>query len=76
MLAFDSLTAFIEMEGHGPYVWTCYGVFLVALVIMALWSRRKHRAVLRHQRRQLSREAQGAAKPVPAAASFTRVHPS
>lgn len=76
MLAFDSLAAFIEMEGHGAYVWTCYGVFLVALVLMVLWSRRRHKTVLRHQRQQLSREDSGAIKPTPAAATFTRVHPS
>lgn len=75
MLAFDSLAAFIEMEGHGPYVWTCYGVFFVALVVLVLWSRRRHRTILRQQRLQLNRDSSSDAKPAPAA-SFTRIHPS
>ncbi|WP_165856658.1 heme exporter protein CcmD [Marinobacter sp. JSM 1782161] len=33
-MAFDSWQAFWSMGGHGPYVWTCYGVFLLALVVL------------------------------------------
>jgi heme exporter protein D len=31
---FESLNAFFEMGGHGPYVWSCY--FLVFVVLIAI----------------------------------------
>lgn len=29
---FESLAAFWQMAGHGPYVWACYAIVLVCLV--------------------------------------------
>ncbi|MED5468281.1 MAG: heme exporter protein CcmD [Pseudomonadota bacterium] len=45
-MAFDSFSAFIAMEGHGPYVWACYAVFAVLLVGLMIWSSRHHQAVM------------------------------
>jgi heme exporter protein D len=45
-MAFDSLAAFIQMEGHGPYVWTCYGAFFLLLGGLMVGSLRKRRAVI------------------------------
>lgn len=75
-MAFDSFSAFIAMGGHGPYVWTCYAVFVLFLLGLGLWSRRQRDAVLRAQKRQMELEQQGAARQQPAPASFTRIHPS
>lgn len=77
MMAFDSLQAFWAMEGHGPYVWTCYAVFFLCTLAMAWWSLRSHRQVIRqHYREQtLARdESVGGARP--ASAGFQRIHPS
>ena len=53
-MAFDSFSAFIAMEGHGPYVWTCYGVFFLFLFWMAQASIRQRRNLVRRQ--QLEQE--------------------
>ncbi|MGM0767168.1 MAG: heme exporter protein CcmD [Pseudomonadota bacterium] len=77
-MAFDSLTAFVVMEGHGPYVWTCYGVFFVLLGALVYWSLRQRRQVMAAQRRDLDRAAAGqaATRRTTAAASFNRVKDS
>ncbi len=74
-MAFDSLAAFIAMDGHGPYVWTCYGVFVLFLGGLVYWSLLQRRQVIAAQRRELSRTtASGmAASQNAQAASFTRV---
>lgn len=33
---FNSLTDFISMSGHGPYVWVCYILTLLALVYLLI----------------------------------------
>jgi heme exporter protein D len=53
-MAFDSLSAFIVMEGHGPYVWTCYGVFFLLIAVIAWLSVRDRRQVVRSQQRDQS----------------------
>lgn len=77
-MAFDSLTAFIAMEGHGPYVWTCYGVFFLLLGGLVYWSLRQRRQVMAAQRRELARAPASnmAAGQRARAASFTRVNAS
>ncbi|MDF1693401.1 MAG: heme exporter protein CcmD [Zhongshania sp.] len=39
---FDSLGDFLAMDGHGPYVWFCYGVTAVVLGGL-LWEARRRR---------------------------------
>ncbi|SDX09538.1 heme exporter protein CcmD [Marinobacter mobilis] len=75
-MAFDSISAFIVMGGHGPYVWTCYAVFVLALLGLGVWSRRQRNTVLRTQKRQMDLEQNGRVTDKPAPASFTRIHPS
>lgn len=74
-MAFDSFSAFVVMEGHGPYVWTCYGVFFLLMIGLMVGSIRRRRAVLDLCRRGYQRQSADAADPGrgPAAASFTRV---
>lgn len=33
---FDTLQEFLWMEGHGPYVWICYGVTIALFIGLAL----------------------------------------
>lgn len=75
-MAFDSVSAFITMGGHGPYVWTCYAVFVLFLFGLVSWSRRQRKAVLRSQKRQMNLEEASSSASQPAPASFTRIHPS
>ena len=77
-MAFDSFSAFLAMEGHGPYVWTCYGVFFVLMAVLMIGSYRRRTAVLQSCRQYASSRTQRASKPdsdtaPTAAASFARV---
>lgn len=49
--AFDSVSAFLSMDGYAPYVWTCYGAFFLCLGLLTLISMRRRRAVETHLRR-------------------------
>lgn len=51
---FETITALIEMEGHGPYVWFSYGVGLLVLGGLLISARLR--------RRQLSRLLAAAAR--------------
>ncbi|GHD44947.1 heme exporter protein D [Marinobacter persicus] len=77
-MAFDSFSAFIAMEGHGPYVWSCYAVFFILVAGMMIWSARRNRAVIEGCKRRFDQQ-QGTsgrdARPK-ASATFTRVEVS
>lgn len=75
-MAFDSLSAFLAMEGHGPYVWTCYGVFFVLMVGLMVWSSRRRSATMEACRRIYERQDQGGQQAARPAATFTRVEVS
>ncbi|MDX1635840.1 MAG: heme exporter protein CcmD [Marinobacter sp.] len=51
-MQFDSFQALLMMEGHGPYVWTCYAVFFVLMTALVVWSVRQRKALVRQQVRQ------------------------
>ncbi|WP_323752116.1 heme exporter protein CcmD [Marinobacter sp.] len=72
-MAFDSISAFLAMEGHGPYVWTCYAVFVVMVVGTTYWSAKRYRATYLMCKRSYEQQGpEGPATPK-AAATFTRV---
>lgn len=75
-MAFESFSAFIAMEGHGPYVWTCYGVFFVLMVGLMIWSQRRRSATMDACRRNYERQAQGQQRAARPTATFTRVEVS
>lgn len=52
-MAFDSFNAFIAMDGHGPYVWTCYAAFFGLIGLLVWWSVTERRRVYRNLRFQL-----------------------
>lgn len=39
---FESVDALWHMAGHGPYVWSCYGLFIV-LLVANVWHARSER---------------------------------
>lgn len=53
-MAFHSLEEFLRMGTHGPYVWSAYGLTLLALVAMA-WGARRRRRQLQREWAQLQR---------------------
>lgn len=56
---FDSLYDFLRMNGHGPYVWVCYGIaalVLAYLVVAPVWRKKRF---IRRERARLRRLAQG-----------------
>jgi len=46
---FESFSAFLAMGGHGPYVWSCYGLTLAVLLFNGLAPGRRKRRFLREQ---------------------------
>lgn len=51
-MAFESFSALVYMEGHGPYVWTCYGAFFLLLGLLTWFSVLERRQLVRAQRFQ------------------------
>ena len=55
-MKFDSMAAFIHMDGQGIYIWAAYGVTLFILAANVCWpliARRKIiRQALQHQKTQ------------------------
>lgn len=75
-MAFDSVSAFLVMEGHGPYVWTCYAVFFLLTGWLAAWSLRERRRVIRRQLHRMRLDADAtAARPV-SGGNFKRINSS
>lgn len=73
-MAFDSFSAFIAMEGHGPFVWVCYAVFSVLVFGLMVWSVKRNRSVIEACRRRYEADAQTSGQPArQASATFARV---
>ncbi|MGC8119368.1 heme exporter protein CcmD [Marinobacter sp. VGCF2001] len=76
-MAFESFSAFLTMEGHGAYVWGCYGVFFVLLAGLMIRSTRHYRAVLNGCKRRYQEQNNQAMGARPnQAATFARVEVS
>lgn len=61
---FESLQAFMHMEGHGVFVWACYGAFsvvMVLLVLMPVMARKKFAEQVQSKvKRQQAQQSEGA----------------
>ena len=55
---FESFSAFLAMGGHGPYVWSCYGLTLLVLLFNGLAPGRRQRRFLREQGARQRRQEQ------------------
>ena len=53
---FDTVTAALLMEGHGPYVWSAYAISLAVLVALLLIPRRRQQRLLRELRGEARRQ--------------------
>lgn len=41
--AFESLQQLLHMDGHGPYVWTAYGISAATLLVLVYQGRAQRR---------------------------------
>lgn len=62
---FDSLRALLDMDGHGLYVWSAYGISLMVMILLVLAPFRRRRRLLVAIRASQRREAAAAARFMP-----------
>jgi heme exporter protein D len=61
-MAFDSLTDFFAMGGHGVYVWAAWGATGLLLLVLAIHARLEHQQARQTLRRRVRREQHQAAR--------------
>ncbi|MEZ5529982.1 MAG: heme exporter protein CcmD [Porticoccaceae bacterium] len=57
MFRFESLQDFLQMSGHGPYVWSAYVISIAVMLWLVISPLRRRRRLLEDVERQLRREA-------------------
>lgn len=62
LVYFENLQALLYMDGHGGFVWTAYGVTLVAITWLISVPRRRQRRILKQLADEL-RRTQGVDSP-------------
>lgn len=55
-MRFDSFAAFIQMDGHGGYIWAAYGITLLVLAANLWWPRMMRAVFVQEEKRYLDRE--------------------
>lgn len=55
-MRFDSLSEFMSMAGHGPYVWSAYAIAFVVLAMNVAWPLVQKRKNLDALREEMKRE--------------------
>lgn len=55
-MAFESFADFLDMGGHGLYVWLCYGLGLLVILGNLLMPQRQAKQIQRKLRRRIRRE--------------------
>jgi len=55
-MAFESFTDFLDMGGHGLYVWLCYGLGLVTVLLSLVLPVQQGKSIKQDLRRRLRRE--------------------
>ncbi|MCK2184630.1 heme exporter protein CcmD [Halomonas getboli] len=55
-MAFESLSEFLAMGGHAPYVWSAYGATVALLLGVGWHARAERRRVMRDLARRVRRE--------------------
>jgi len=49
---FESITDFITMHGHGPYVWASYAITFAALIFLLISPLLQKKAFVKQQQKQ------------------------
>ena len=55
-MMFDSFSAFLSMDGYGPFVWSAYGFALLVFAWNIIQPGRRRRKVIAEHRRRLTGE--------------------
>ena len=55
-MSFSSFSEFIQMGEHGWFVWSCYGLTLVVLIINILRPLQLQRRLIQEKRRAMAQE--------------------
>lgn len=55
-MKFDTLSAFLLMDGHGTYVWAAYGITILVVLINLIWPSRVRAGFVRGEKRAHSRQ--------------------
>ncbi|WLP94116.1 heme exporter protein CcmD [Psychrobacter sp. M13] len=55
---FYSLSEFIAMGEHGVFVWSCWAITIVMMLILVIYSRRQRQALVKQLTIQQARQAQ------------------
>jgi len=56
-MMFESLSAFLSMGGHGPFVWSAYGIALIVFGYNIVAPIRQRKQMLREIRQRMDRDA-------------------
>ncbi len=56
-MQFDSLAALWQMGGHGPYVWSAYGIGVVTLIVIIIVPLQRSRRIIAEVRAGEQRRA-------------------
>jgi len=59
-MAFETFAEFLDMGGHGLYVWLCYALGLVIILANLVLPIQQSKKVQRDLRRRLRREGESA----------------
>ena len=51
-MRFESLSAFVHMDGHGIYIWAAYGITLVVLAANVWWPMMARRNIIRAEKKR------------------------
>ncbi|AQU83376.1 MAG: heme exporter protein CcmD [Halomonas sp.] len=62
-MVFSSVNEFLAMGGHGPYVWSAWGVTALLFLVIVWHARLERRQLLRGLKRRARRENQAASYP-------------
>lgn len=56
---FDTIAAFLDMAGHGSYVWACYVITWASLIYLSLTPALRRKSLLQQLKRQQRVEQHG-----------------
>lgn len=55
-MKFDSLEAFLHMDGHGLFIWAAYGITFIVLVLNLWWPRQVRSQIIRTSKAEQLRQ--------------------
>lgn len=58
---FDSVTAFLQMDGHGLYIWAAFGITLIVLAANLWWPRMMNSRFIRMEK-PIAEKAKGSSE--------------